>query len=73
MKISINKSELAGEVKVPSSKSITIRALMCAALTKGETEIINPLVSDDTNAAAEVLGKIGVDIKKEENIWRVTG
>ena len=73
MKISVNQSDLAGEVIVPSSKSMTIRALMCAALAKGETEIINPLVSDDTNAAAEVLGKIGVVIKKEDNIWRVTG
>ena len=73
MKISVSKSDLTGEVKVPSSKSMTIRALMCAALAKGETEIINPLVSDDTNAAADVLGKIGVVISKEDNIWRVTG
>ena len=73
MKVSVNKSELAGEVRIPSSKSMTIRALMCAALAKGETEIINPLVSDDTNAAAEVLGKIGVIIRKEDNVWKVTG
>lgn len=73
MKVTINKSDIAGEVTVPSSKSMTIRGLMCAALAKGESEIINPLVSDDTNAAADVLGQIGVDIRKENNIWRVTG
>jgi len=46
-------------VIVPPSKSYTIRALMCAALTKGESEVIHPLISDDTKIAAEVLGKIG--------------
>jgi 3-phosphoshikimate 1-carboxyvinyltransferase len=73
MKVSISRSEIAGEVRTPSSKSMTIRALMCAALAKGESEIIDPLVSDDTNTAAEVLGKIGVYINKEKNVWKVTG
>jgi 3-phosphoshikimate 1-carboxyvinyltransferase len=73
MKVTIDKSEIKGEVRVPSSKSMTIRALICAALAKGETEIVSPLVSDDTDAAAAVLGKIGVGIVKEDNVWRVSG
>jgi 3-phosphoshikimate 1-carboxyvinyltransferase len=73
MKISIKKSEIKGEVGVPASKSMTIRALMCAALSRGNSEIVNPLVSEDTNAAAAVLGKIGVSIVKEKGVWRVTG
>jgi 3-phosphoshikimate 1-carboxyvinyltransferase len=52
---------------------MTIRALMCAALSRGDSEIVHPLISDDTAAAAEVLGKIGVGIKKEKDLWRVTG
>jgi 3-phosphoshikimate 1-carboxyvinyltransferase len=73
MKVTVSKSEVKGKVVVPSSKSMTIRALMCAALAKGNSEIIHPLVSEDTNAAAEVLGKIGVSINKEEDLWRVSG
>jgi 3-phosphoshikimate 1-carboxyvinyltransferase len=73
MKISINKSHVKGKVGVPSSKSMMLRALMCAALARGESEIIHPLVCDDSNAAADVLGKCGVDIRKEGDVWRVRG
>ncbi|MCK4274134.1 MAG: 3-phosphoshikimate 1-carboxyvinyltransferase [Dehalococcoidales bacterium] len=73
MKVSVKKSEVKGKVAVPASKSMTIRALTCAALSRGNSEIVHPLVSDDTNAAADVLGKIGVSIDKEKDLWRVTG
>ena len=73
MKVLINKSVVKGTVKAPPSKSMTIRALMCAALARGTSEVVHPLVSDDTNAAAEVLGKIGVKIEKGNDVWRVTG
>jgi 3-phosphoshikimate 1-carboxyvinyltransferase len=73
MKISVNKSTLKGKVRVPSSKSMTIRALMCAALCRGTSEVVHPLISEDTDAAAAVLGKIGVGVQKEKDLWRVTG
>jgi len=73
MKVTIKKSEAKGKVGAPSSKSMTIRALMCAALSRGNSEIDNPLVSEDTDAAADVLGKIGVSIDKDKGVWRVTG
>ena len=73
MKVTVKKSEVKGKVGVPSSKSQTLRGLMCAALTRGESEIINPLISDDTAAAVDVLSKIGVRIQQEEGLWRVRG
>ena len=73
MKVSIKKSEIKGEARVPSSKSMTIRALVCAALSRGQSEIVNPLVSDDTNAAADVLGKLGTEIQKSDDTWVVKG
>jgi 3-phosphoshikimate 1-carboxyvinyltransferase len=73
MKVTVNKSKIKGKVGTPSSKSMTIRALMCAALSMGNSEILRPLVSEDTNAAADVLGKIGVKIQKEKDLWRVGG
>jgi 3-phosphoshikimate 1-carboxyvinyltransferase len=73
MRVRINKSELRGRVAVPPSKSYTIRSLMCAALAKGKSRIINPLICDDTEAASEALGKVGIKIEKNEGCWEVTG
>ncbi|MFC2001354.1 3-phosphoshikimate 1-carboxyvinyltransferase [Chloroflexota bacterium] len=73
MKVSLNKSEVKGKMKAPPSKSYTIRGLMCAALAQGESEIINPLISDDTAAAVDVLSKVGVRISQEKDLWRVIG
>jgi 3-phosphoshikimate 1-carboxyvinyltransferase len=46
---------------------------MCAALARGESEIIHPLSADDTEAATEVLGKIGVMVSRGEKSWWVVG
>ena len=73
MKASVSKSEIAGKVTAPSSKSYTIRGLVCAALARGESEIINPLSSDDTEASLDVLSKIGVDVHRQVESWRVDG
>jgi len=73
MRASISTSEIAGKVIAPSSKSYTIRGLMCAALAKGESEIIHPLSSDDTEASLDVLSKVGVHVSQEKDLWRVIG
>jgi len=73
MKASISKSEAGGSLAAPSSKSYTIRGLICAALTRGTSEIIDPLGSDDTEAAMEVLGKVGVSVRHSKDCWEVSG
>ncbi|MFC1907452.1 3-phosphoshikimate 1-carboxyvinyltransferase [Chloroflexota bacterium] len=73
MKASIHKSRVRGKVTAPSSKSYTIRALMCAALAQGESEIVNPLDSDDTQAAVEVLSQVGVRVRRRDGLWLVSG
>ena len=73
MQVSISKSELRGKVRAPASKSYTIRGLMCAALARGDSEILYPLASDDTEAAIEVLSGIGVQILQGKNSWQVSG
>ncbi len=57
----------------PSSKSYTIRGLMCAALARGESEILHPLTSDDTEASLDVLSKVGVYVNQKEGSWQVAG
>lgn len=73
MQVTISKSEVQGKVKVPSSKSQAIRGLICAALAKGESELINPLICEDTTAAIDVLSKVGIRIRQDEGLWRVAG
>lgn len=73
MKVTIHKSNIKGRVRAPSSKSYTIRGLMCAALVKGESEIIYPLSSDDTQAARNVLSQVGVAIQEKGEQWQVNG
>ncbi|MDP3880235.1 MAG: 3-phosphoshikimate 1-carboxyvinyltransferase [Dehalococcoidales bacterium] len=73
MKASIRKSKIAGRVVAPSSKSYSIRGLICAALARGESEIIDPLGSDDTEACLDVLGKLGIRVTQDKNSWKVAG
>jgi len=73
MKALINRSEIKGKVRAPSSKSYTIRGLMCAALARGESEILSPLISEDTQAALNVLSQVGARFHQQEDSWKVTG
>jgi 3-phosphoshikimate 1-carboxyvinyltransferase len=73
MKARISKSTLAGTIHAPPSKSYTIRALFAAALASGTSRIINPLISDDTEAAAEVLEQLGAGIERQPGVWTITG
>lgn len=73
MRIFIEKSRIRGAIAAPSSKSYTIRGLICAALAEGESRLISPLSSDDTEATLEVLGQIGVGLKRGADCWQVSG
>ena len=54
---------LAGEVVVPGSKSITNRALVCAALAEGTSVLEGALVADDTEAMVGVLRALGLAVE----------
>ncbi len=47
-------SQSQAEVRIPGSKSHTIRALLLSTLTRGKTRILNPLYSEDTHSALAV-------------------
>ena len=49
-------------VRVPGSKSITNRALVCAALAPGETTLTGALFADDTEAMVEALRSLGAEV-----------
>ncbi|MDG1187480.1 MAG: 3-phosphoshikimate 1-carboxyvinyltransferase, partial [Ilumatobacter sp.] len=47
------------DVAVPPSKSIANRALICAALADGESEITGVAPGDDTSAMLDCLDRLG--------------
>ena len=49
-------------IRPPGSKSITNRALICAALANGTSTLIGALDSDDTRVMIDSLQKLGVEI-----------
>ncbi|MGH9228156.1 MAG: 3-phosphoshikimate 1-carboxyvinyltransferase [Acidimicrobiales bacterium] len=53
---------LDARVTVPGSKSLTNRALVCAALAEGVTVVDGALVADDTAAMVEALRRLGAGI-----------
>ena len=60
-------------VLVPGSKSITNRALVCAALAKSESVISNCAPGDDTEAMIDALRILGVDVDRDGDSLRVSG
>ena len=42
--------EIAGEIVMPGDKSISHRAVMCGALSKGISRVVNCLMGDDVKA-----------------------
>lgn len=49
-------------IVVPGSKSITNRALVCAALAEGTSTLTGALFADDTEAMLGVLGALGIGL-----------
>ncbi|MCM2369302.1 3-phosphoshikimate 1-carboxyvinyltransferase [Aporhodopirellula aestuarii] len=52
-----------GKMRPPGSKSLTNRALICAAFASGTSRLAGTLVSEDTEVMIDSLAKIGVSIK----------
>lgn len=60
-------------IRIPGSKSQTIRALLIAAFSPGTTAIRSPLDSGDTRSCLEACRSFGASISEEAGIWKVTG
>ena len=58
---------LAGEIRLPGSKSISNRALLLAALAEGQTHISNLLRSDDTEYMLAALRQLGISIDESSS------
>ena len=73
MKLEVEKSNLMGTVAIPPSKSHTIRAVALASLAEGMSQILNPLMSEDAQAAVRFYESLGAKIHLEEDRWLIEG
>lgn len=61
------------EITLPSSKSLTQRAFICASLANGKSQILNPLQSEDPLLLKGALEKTGVTFLTGERALEVEG
>ncbi|MDX1943930.1 MAG: 3-phosphoshikimate 1-carboxyvinyltransferase [Pirellulaceae bacterium] len=52
-----------GNIRPPGSKSITNRALVCAALAEGTSTLTGALDSEDTRVMIDSLGRLGIRVE----------
>lgn len=71
--VKIVKSTLNGEIRCPSSKSYTHRAIVISSLAEGRSLINYPLYSRDTLATVDSCKLLGVNIAHNENHLEIDG
>jgi 3-phosphoshikimate 1-carboxyvinyltransferase len=65
---------LAGQVRVPGDKSISLRSLILGALTVGETKITGMLEGEDAMSTANAMRALGATVERTgEQAWRILG
>jgi len=73
MERTVAPGRLSGEIRIPGSKSHTIRALLIASLASGRSRVAEPLESEDTRACAAACRAMGAVIEEKTGEWLVRG
>ena len=68
MQAVIKPHNFTGRIRIPASKSHTIRRLLIAALTEGVSEIEYPLDSLDARSCVAVIRALGADIEERRAV-----
>ncbi|MBC7856138.1 MAG: 3-phosphoshikimate 1-carboxyvinyltransferase [Pirellulaceae bacterium] len=56
-----------GSIRPPGSKSITNRALVCAALAEGTSNLSGTLNSEDTQVMIDSLQRLGIPVERQDD------
>ncbi len=72
MKLRSTRSVLHGEIRIPASKSHTIRAVAFAAVADGTSVLRNPLMSDDAQSAIAGAKEMGAKVQLGSE-WVIRG
>jgi 3-phosphoshikimate 1-carboxyvinyltransferase len=73
MLLKVHRSEVGGRVRIPGSKSHTIRAVFIASLAGGLSVIRDPLISHDALSAVQTCRALGAAIDIERDCFKVRG
>ncbi|MCX5774408.1 MAG: 3-phosphoshikimate 1-carboxyvinyltransferase [Fusobacteria bacterium] len=73
MDIKIIPKNLTGKVKVPSSKSLTHRAIIAASLSAGKSKLTNITLSEDIKATIECMKALGATFEIKDEVVEVRG
>lgn len=71
--ITLFPTKLRGSVRIPTSKSLTHRALISASLAKGKSTITNVVMSEDIKATLKALEQLGAKFDIKGDIIQVKG
>jgi len=63
----------AATLRPPGSKSLTNRALLLAALARGQSTLRGPLVADDSKRMVEALVELGVPMTESDGALHIDG
>lgn len=67
------RGPIDADVVVPGSKSVSNRAILIAALAKGESTLRGVLGSDDIDVMARAFEQMGARIDRDGDRWTITG
>jgi 3-phosphoshikimate 1-carboxyvinyltransferase len=69
----VDPSAIKGEIKAPSSKSMTQRAIAAALLAEGQSIIKNPSYCDDSLAAMSIAVGLGARVEPQATELKISG
>lgn len=73
MQVKISPSNCSGSVKIPPSKSMAHRSIICASLANGRSVIRNVAYSQDIQTTIEGMRKLGAKIEMKEDYVIIEG
>ena len=73
MILTVDRSSLAGAIRIPGSKSHTIRGVIIGSMADGITVLSDPLDAADTHSSVSCCTALGATIERSERTWTVSG
>lgn len=71
--IRITPSPLKGDINIPPSKSLAHRAVICAGLSEGISNIDNIIFSDDIKATTMGMESFGMEVSRKDDSISIKG
>ena len=73
MILTVERSRLAGSIRIPASKSHTIRGVIVGTMAEGISVLSDPLDAADTSSAISCCATLGARIRRSAEEWTIEG